>query len=81
MPDIDLFQPRHGFQKDAAIADRQIRPFHQGEVQILRKIRVFEVSLVVRSWRKQDDARIVHPGKTCKSVALRAKERCQPKHA
>src|ERR1700733_12493810 len=78
--DIDLLQPIYGLQIYAPIAHGKIRSFDQGESQVSRDIRVFEVGLVVWSRGQQDDSRIVALGEVGKCFALSTEEGSQTQY-
>ncbi len=59
---MNLLQPIDGLEKYATVAHRQIGSLNQGESEVSRHIRVFEVGLVERTGGQEHDARIVALG-------------------
>src|SRR4030095_15941513 len=53
--DVNRLHTVEGLDEDATIANRQVSSFDQREPEVTRQVGVFEVGLVQRPGRQQDD--------------------------
>src|SRR4030095_4343799 len=78
--DVNRLQTVEGLDEDATIANRQVSSFDQREPEVPRQVGVFEVGLVQRPGRQQDDPRrgALRRGKRRQRIALNPEERGEP---